>query len=146
MARRLRRSLLSGSNYNILFGNHGKRESRAQVMAFEDTWRWDDNAAERVDAIQRAVGHPAHDAITGLHIALGNCGMIAYLSYMAEVGTDKACPKRHGQRVLALRPDGVPLLEGGDGRRSRKAELPQRDRLVLQIWGREPKETLQQET
>ncbi len=74
----------SKTNYNILFGNRRGSESLAQVMAFEDTWRWDDNAAERVDAIQRATAHRAHDAITGLHIALGDCGMVAYLSYMAE--------------------------------------------------------------
>lgn len=74
----------SKANYNILFGNRGGRDSLAQVMAFEDTWRWDDNAAERVDAIRRAAAHPASDAITGLHIVLGDCGMIAYLSYMAE--------------------------------------------------------------
>lgn len=74
----------SKANYNILFGSGGGKENLAQVMAFEDTWRWDDKAAERVNSIQRATAHPAHDAITGLHIALGDCGMIAYLSYMAE--------------------------------------------------------------
>lgn len=75
----------SKANYNILFGSGGGgKDNLAQVMAFEDTWRWDDKAAERVGSIQRATAHPAHDAITGLHIALGNCGMIAYLSYMAE--------------------------------------------------------------
>lgn len=74
----------SKTNYNILFGDGEDRRNRAQVMAFEDTWRWDDKAAQRVDAIQRATAHPAHNAITGLHVALGDCGMIAYLSYMAE--------------------------------------------------------------
>ena len=74
----------SKANYNILFGRGGGKDNLAQVMAFEDTWRWDDKAADRVDSIRRATAHPAHDAITGLHIALGDCGMIAYLSYMAE--------------------------------------------------------------
>lgn len=76
----------SKTDYNILFEQGGLQGSvdRSQTIAFADTWHWDDTAAERVDAIKRAAANPACDAITGLHIALGNSGMIAYLSYMAE--------------------------------------------------------------
>ena len=73
----------SKTNYNVLFGRE-RENGFAQLTAFEDTWQWDDAAQERVDAIERAVGHPAHRIITGLRIALGECGMLAYLSYMAE--------------------------------------------------------------
>ncbi len=79
----------SKANYNILFGrDRGSdlltRSNFAQFVAFEDTWHWDDAAQDRVDAIERALAHPAHDVVKGLHTVLGDCGMLAYLSYMAE--------------------------------------------------------------
>ena len=79
----------SKANYNILFGTGNGTApagggSFAQLVAFEDTWSWDDAAQDRVDAIERAVAHPAHSVIRGLRIALGDCGMLAYASYMAE--------------------------------------------------------------
>ena len=74
----------SKANYNILFGSRGTGANRPQVLAFEDTWHWDDKAAERVAAIGRATLHPAHQAIAGLHAILGECGMLAYVSYMAN--------------------------------------------------------------
>ena len=78
----------SKTNYNILFGTDNgagsTKGSFAQVAAFEDTWAWDDAAQDRVDAITLAVGHPAHRVISGLRAILGDCGMLAYLSYMAE--------------------------------------------------------------
>ena len=44
----------SNQSYNLLFGNgqpkpNGSRS--AQVRAFDDTWRWDDAAAIRVDRL-----------------------------------------------------------------------------------------------
>ena len=79
----------SKANYNILFGRDKGQadlagDSFAQFVAFEDTWHWDDAAQDRVDAIEMAIGHEAHDVIRGLRIVLGECGMLAYLSYMAE--------------------------------------------------------------
>ena len=56
----------------------------AQFVAFEDTWTWDDAAQDRVDSIERALAHPANRIIKGLRTALGDCGLLAYLSYMAE--------------------------------------------------------------
>ncbi len=73
----------SKSNYNILFGD--KRDpDRQQTLAFEDTWHWDEAAEDRIGAFKRALAKPAHAAIAGLHTILGNSGMMAYLSYMAE--------------------------------------------------------------
>ena len=81
----------SNSDYNILFGREARslageagEEGFAQLVAFEDTWQWDDAAQNRVDLIERAVAHPAHAAIAGIRTMLGECGMLAYLSYMAE--------------------------------------------------------------
>ncbi len=54
------------------------------MIAFEDTWHWDEAAAVRVDEIQRAVAHPAHGAVTALAAFLPESGSLAYLSYMTE--------------------------------------------------------------
>ena len=56
----------------------------AQVQAFTDTWIWNNVAAERVRRLENAVNHPAHYAVVGLKTILGESGMLAYLSYMAE--------------------------------------------------------------
>ena len=72
----------SDTDYNILFGTQNGKP--AQLQAFEDTWTWNDKAHERVENIKGAVAHPAHKSITGLHLVLGDCGMLSYLSYMAE--------------------------------------------------------------
>ena len=73
----------SKAQYNVLFGKAGAGD-RAQIMAFDDTWRWDEAAAERVDRVANAEAHPARAAITGLHEILGECGMLGYLAYMAD--------------------------------------------------------------
>lgn len=49
-----------------------------------DQWSWDAAAARRVDRIQRQAGNLGHDTVLGLHIALGNVGTMAYLSFVAE--------------------------------------------------------------
>ena len=78
----------SNQDYNLLFGTgnrkRGNGRKSAQVRAFDDTWRWDDSAAKRTDRLVRAAAHPAHKAVVGLRTMLGECGMLAYLSYMAE--------------------------------------------------------------
>lgn len=62
-----------------LFGTRGSDRSSPT----DDVWRWDEHAAERVEAIQRNLEDPAHDAVIGLHITLGECGIMAFLAYMA---------------------------------------------------------------
>lgn len=71
----------SKANYNVLFGKEG---GDAQYRAFDDTWYWDEAAADRLKSIADATANPAHCAIRGLHLALGETGMLAYLTYMAE--------------------------------------------------------------
>ncbi len=71
----------SQSNYNVLFG---KTVGGAQYRAFTDTWHWDADAAERMDAYRSAIARPAHAAIVGLYSILGPSGMLSYLTYMAE--------------------------------------------------------------
>lgn len=49
-----------------------------------DEWCWDAAAARRVDRIQRQAGNLGHDAVLGLHIAIGDVGTMAYLAFVAE--------------------------------------------------------------
>ena len=72
----------SRSDYNILFGQG--QETQAHVRAFQDTWTWDEAAQQRLESMEGAVAHPAHNAVRGLHIVLGKTGMLAYLTYMAQ--------------------------------------------------------------
>ncbi len=72
----------SNANYSILFGTKGA--GKAQYQAFKDTWYWDKAAAVRYNGFRDAVGRPAHKAIVGLWHMLGESGMLAYLTYMAE--------------------------------------------------------------
>ena len=72
----------SNANYNILYTANGGNQ--AQYRAFDDTWTWDEAAADRFARYENAVARPAHHAIAGLHRILGPSGMLAYLTYMAE--------------------------------------------------------------
>ncbi len=73
----------SKTDYNILFGTDTNGKS-AQLLAFQDTWHWSDEAAQSVENLSDAVGHPASKAIRGLAEILGPSGMLAYLAYMAQ--------------------------------------------------------------
>ncbi len=72
----------SKTDYNMLYSTSGNGD--AQYRAFTDTWSWDEAAADRCAAYKNAVARPARRVISGLHAALGDSGMMAYLSYMAE--------------------------------------------------------------
>ena len=72
----------SKANYNILYNKESA--GGAQYRAFSDIWAWDAAAGERLARFEAAVARPAHDIVAGLHRGLGECGMLAYLTYMAE--------------------------------------------------------------
>ncbi len=74
----------SNADYNIIYGTNSAGTRTAQVQAFTDTWTWDEAAIARVNAIELDVTHPAHRAVIVLKTALGETGMLAYTSYMAE--------------------------------------------------------------
>ena len=73
----------SNTDYNILYGTE-LAGRRAQTLAFSDTWEWDEPARKRVRALRNATAHPAARVIRGLEMSLGESGMLAYISYMAE--------------------------------------------------------------
>ena len=72
----------SKANYNQLFQEEGAGD--AQFRAFTDTWTWDEAAENRLSRYQNSTGLKAYDAIIGLKHVIGRCGMLAYLTYMAE--------------------------------------------------------------
>lgn len=80
----------SKSNYNCFFPNpdtpkNGESETHlAQIMAFHDTWNWDELAYERVKDLSNAAAHPAHKAIKAFREVIWETGALAYLAYMAE--------------------------------------------------------------
>ncbi len=46
----------SDQDYNILFAEQNGSRSKAQIKAFEDTWRWDQGAAEAYHEIVESGG------------------------------------------------------------------------------------------
>ncbi|MYA41066.1 MAG: site-specific DNA-methyltransferase [Acidobacteria bacterium] len=71
----------SNADYNMLYSSAA---GGAQYRAFNDTWYWDEGAAERYEVYQGAPGRPAHSAVMGMAQIFGRSGMLAYLTYMAE--------------------------------------------------------------
>ena len=72
----------SQATYNVLYAPGAAGD--AQYRAFNDTWSWDAAAGERLERYRAAVARPAHKSIVGLAGMLGESGMLAYLTYMAE--------------------------------------------------------------
>jgi 16S rRNA G966 N2-methylase RsmD len=46
----------SNATYNVLFAEQSGERAAAQIKAFEDTWRWDQEAARESRAIVEAGG------------------------------------------------------------------------------------------
>ncbi|MDD9800253.1 MAG: DNA methyltransferase [Gammaproteobacteria bacterium] len=72
----------SQAKYNMIFGRGADKQ--AQATAFTDTWQWGGAGTADVEEIERAASRRSHQTITGLHLALGDSGMMAYLGYMAK--------------------------------------------------------------
>lgn len=73
----------SNRSYNVLFKDESGKESDAQITAFEDTWHWNEAAAETYhDLITNAPGHVAQ-MIGALYGFIGANQMMAYLVNMA---------------------------------------------------------------
>ncbi|HVF59472.1 MAG TPA: DNA methyltransferase [Thermoanaerobaculia bacterium] len=72
----------SQQSYNVLFAEHSGERAAAQIRAFEDTWRWDQGAAEAYQDAVEAGGRVA-DAMRSFRTFLGDSDMMAYVSMMA---------------------------------------------------------------
>lgn len=78
----------SDANYNVLFdkGEKSSTGRTAQVTVFEDIWRWSEKASRRVESLLSDENkyHPARRFVQSVRQLIGECGMLSYLSYMAE--------------------------------------------------------------
>jgi DNA modification methylase len=72
----------SNASCNVLFAEHDGTEAASQIKAFEDTWKWDQNAARAcVDMIE--AGGKVSQAMHAFRTFLGDSDMMAYLAMMA---------------------------------------------------------------
>lgn len=72
----------SNQDYNVLFAEQNGTRSASQIKAFEDTWRWDQGAAEAYEEVVEAGGRVSQ-AMQAFRSFLGESDMMAYLSMMA---------------------------------------------------------------
>ena len=73
----------SNRNYNNIFKGSGLKTD-AQIKAFDDTWEWNAQSAERVERVKNAVANPASKVIAGFEGFIPRSKMLSYTSYMAE--------------------------------------------------------------
>jgi DNA modification methylase len=72
----------SNTSYNVLFKEHDGAAAASQIKAFEDTWRWDENAAKAFQETVEAGGQLS-EALQAFRKLVGESDMLAYLSMMA---------------------------------------------------------------
>src|SRR6266699_919777 len=72
----------SGRDYNVMFEEQDGTAAHAQIQAFEDTWNWDQRAAETFDQVV-SVGGRLAETLQAFRQMLGGSPMLAYVSMMA---------------------------------------------------------------
>lgn len=74
----------SNQDYNVLFSEQDGTRSASQIMAFEDTWEWNQESSRAYEQIVES-GDPVAEAMIAFHAFLGSRGsdMLAYLAMMA---------------------------------------------------------------
>lgn len=72
----------SNQNYNVLFQEKDGSRAASQILAFEDTWTWDQED-EAVYADLVTAGGKVADALQAFRQFIGPCDMLAYLVMMA---------------------------------------------------------------
>jgi DNA modification methylase len=73
----------SNRNYNVLFRDEGGKEAESQIMAFEDTWHWGDEARDTYNDLVTNGSERVSNVIGALHTMIGTNQMMAYLVMMA---------------------------------------------------------------
>lgn len=73
----------SNRNYNILFQERNGSESKAQIKAFEDTWKWNDQAEMAYQDVVESGPERLSKVMQAFRTFLGNNDMMAYLAMMA---------------------------------------------------------------
>lgn len=72
----------SDQNYNVLFAEQDGTRAAAQIMAFEDTWEWNEDSARAFEETVTA-GGKVSDVMRAFETFLGHNTMLAYLSMIA---------------------------------------------------------------
>ncbi|HEU0003657.1 MAG TPA: DNA methyltransferase [Ktedonobacteraceae bacterium] len=73
----------SNRNYNVLFKDERGTDSEAQIVAFEDTWHWNETAQHTYDELRKQAPDHITRMIEALHDFIGTNQMMAYLVMMA---------------------------------------------------------------
>ena len=72
----------SNQDYNLLFRDKSGEKSASQILAFEDTWEWSDEAEKTVVSIVEQ-GGKVGKIMSLFRTSFGNSDMLAYLAMMA---------------------------------------------------------------
>lgn len=72
----------SNATYNVLFHEHDDTPAAAQIAAFEDTWKWDTEAAAAYQEVVER-GGDVGNAMRAFQTLIPKSDMLAYLSMMA---------------------------------------------------------------
>lgn len=73
----------SKRDYNAVFTGKGGQKATAQVQAFEDTWSWDESAADAYDEVVFSGSNAqAAEYLKAMRALLGTNDMLAYLTMM----------------------------------------------------------------
>jgi site-specific DNA-methyltransferase (adenine-specific) len=72
----------SQKDYNVLFAEQNGSRAKAQLKAFEDTWRWDQESARSYQEVVEAGGRVSL-VMQAFRTFLGETDMLAYLAMMA---------------------------------------------------------------
>jgi DNA modification methylase len=73
----------SNQDYNVLFAEQNGSRSAAQIKAFEDTWRWDEESARTYQETVETGPENVSKVMQAFRTFLGENDMLAYLSMMA---------------------------------------------------------------
>ena len=73
----------SNANYNILFTSPEGHDSDAQIVAFEDTWHWNEAAEDAYGEVRKSGNTNAFELLSAMRRFLGENDMMAYLAMMA---------------------------------------------------------------
>lgn len=72
----------SRQDYNVLFAEKDGTRAAAQIMAFEDTWEWNQESSHAYEHIVEQ-GGPVAEVMIAFHTFLRGSDMMAYLAMMA---------------------------------------------------------------
>lgn len=73
----------SSRNYNVLFKDESGKDSESQIVAFEDTWHWNQSAEDTYENLVTNASPAVSDLIAALRGFVGANQMMAYLVMMA---------------------------------------------------------------